>query len=80
MSWIAASNWVLFSVSKSSIYLIVLLNFLANILLFLITFSYIYNNSRMKSTLKVHNPRVLILLICINDVQEKELSFQVCNI
>ena len=36
--------------------------------------------SRMKSTLKVHNPRVIILLICINDVQEKELSFQVCNI
>ena len=36
MSWIAASNWVLFSVSKSSIYLIVLLNFLANIMLFLI--------------------------------------------
>ena len=23
----------------------------------------------MKSTLKVHNPRVVILLICINDVQ-----------
>ena len=36
----------------------------------------------MKSTLKVHNPRVIILLIhvCINDVQGKELSFQVCNI
>ena len=33
MSWIAASNWVLFSVSKSSIYLIVLLNFLAIIVL-----------------------------------------------
>ena len=33
----------------------------------------IYN--RMKSTLKVHNPRVIILLICINDVQGKELSF-----
>ena len=31
----------------------------------------------MKSTLKVHNPRVIIilLLICINDVQGKELSF-----
>ena len=29
----------------------------------------------MKSTLKVHNPRVKILLICINDVQGKELSF-----
>ena len=29
MSLIAASNWLLFSVSKSSIYLIVLLNFLA---------------------------------------------------
>ena len=34
----------------------------------------------MKSTLKVHNPRVTILLIRINDVQGKELSFQVCNI
>ena len=31
--------------------------------------------SIMKSTLKVHNPRVIILLICINDVQGKELSF-----
>ena len=30
----------------------------------------------MKSTLKVHNPRVIILLICINDVQGKELSFK----
>ena len=29
----------------------------------------------IKSTLKVHNPRVIILLICINDVQGKELSF-----
>ena len=29
----------------------------------------------MKSTLKVHNPGVIILLICINDVQGKELSF-----
>ena len=29
----------------------------------------------MKSTLKVHNPPVIILLICINDVQGKELSF-----
>ena len=29
----------------------------------------------MKSTLKVHNPRVIILLICINDVHGKELSF-----
>ena len=29
----------------------------------------------MKSTLKVHNPHVIILLICINDVQGKELSF-----
>ena len=27
----------------------------------------------MKSTLKVHNPRVIILLICINDVQRKEM-------
>ena len=35
MSWIAASNWVLFSVSKSSIYLIVLLNFLAMFLMIL---------------------------------------------
>ena len=35
---------------------------------------------KMKSTLKVHNPRVTILLIRINDVQGKELSFQVCNI
>ena len=26
------------------------------------------------------NPRVIILLICINDVQGKELSFKVCNI
>ena len=34
----------------------------------------------MKSTLEVHNPRIIILLICINDVQGKELSFQVCNI
>ena len=34
----------------------------------------------MKSTLKVHNPRVIILFICINDVQGKELSFQLCNI
>ena len=40
MSWIAASNCVLFSVSKSSIYLIVLLNFLADIMLFLIRFMY----------------------------------------
>ena len=38
MSLIAASNWLLFSVSKSSIYLIVLLIFLANIMLFLIRF------------------------------------------
>ena len=30
---------------------------------------------QMKSTLKVHNPRVIILLICVNDVQGKELSF-----
>ena len=29
----------------------------------------------MKSTLKVHNPRVIILLISINDMQGKELSF-----
>ena len=29
----------------------------------------------MKSILKMHNPRVIILLICINDVQGKELSF-----
>ena len=31
----------------------------------------------MKSTLKVHNPRVIILLICIHvhDVQGKEPSF-----
>ena len=28
-----------------------------------------------KSTLKVHNPRIIILLICINDVQGKELNF-----
>ena len=47
----------------------------------------IFNNNiiitityKMKSTLKVHNPRVIILLICINDVEGKELSFQVCNI
>ena len=35
----------------------------------------------MKSTLKVHNTCVIILLIklCINDVQGKELNFQVCN-
>ena len=30
----------------------------------------------MKSTLKVHNPRVIILLICINVVQGKELNFK----
>ena len=29
----------------------------------------------MKSTLKVHNPRIIILLICMNDVQGKELSY-----
>ena len=33
------------------------------------------NTVIMKSTLKVHNPRVIILLICINDVQGKERSF-----
>ena len=36
-----------------------------------------YNIIKMKSTLKVHNPRVIILLICINDVQGKELSLSV---
>ena len=30
---------------------------------------------RMKSTLKVHKPCIIILLVCINDVQGKELSF-----
>ena len=30
---------------------------------------------KMKSTLKVHNPRVIRVLICINDVQGKELNF-----
>ena len=34
-----------------------------------------YQSLLMKSTLKVHNPRVIILLICINDMQGKELSF-----
>ena len=33
------------------------------------------HNNTMKGTLKVYNPRVIILLICINDVQGKELSF-----
>ena len=37
------------------------------------------NFIKNESTLKVHNPRVIILLICINDVQGKELSFQMCN-
>ena len=34
-------------------------------------YSRIYNTKtkQMKSTLKVHNPRVIILLICLSDVQ-----------
>ena len=33
------------------------------------------NQILMKSTLKVHSPSIIILLICINDVQGKEPSF-----
>ena len=40
-----------------------------------ITFWLFLDSNINEKHFKVHNPRVIILLICINDVQGKELSF-----